>query len=141
MTSRLTRLLFRRVQDGEAIIRVQNAVVLDHDSELYPDLAVLRWRDDDYTKVHPAPKDVLLLIEVADTSIARDREIKAPKYAQAGIPELWLLDLSLQRLEVYRRPDDGEYRQILLPRYDETVTPQLLPNLALKVADLFPVAA
>lgn len=136
-TSRLTRLLFGQVRDGDAIISVQNAVVLDNHSELYPDLALLRWRSDDYTKAHPTPQDVLLLIEVADSSATTDREIKVPKYARGNIPEVWLLDLPRQRLEIYRRPDGGEYREILLPRSDETVSPQLLPDVALKVAELF----
>jgi len=138
-TSRLNRLLSKLVGD-EVIVSVQNALGVDDRSELYPDLALLRWRDDFYAKAHPSPRDVLLLIEVADSSAATDREVKVPKYARCDIPEVWLLDLPRQRLEVYRRPEEGEYRQILLPRPNEPLSPQLLPQIALKVADLFPAA-
>jgi Uma2 family endonuclease len=67
-----------------------------------PDVALLRRRDDFYARAYPEPADVLLLVEVADTSLAYDRDVKAPLYAQAGIPEVWIVDLNKRELAVYR---------------------------------------
>lgn len=133
----LNHLLTRAVGDA-AIVDVQDPVVLGEHSEPQPDLMLLRPRDDFYTRSHPRPEDVLLLIEVADTSAHYDRTVKIPLYAQHGIPEVWLLDLPQKCLEVHRapRPEGAAYQQV--ERYFEgTVSPALLPNVVVNVAGLF----
>jgi Uma2 family endonuclease len=90
-------------------IRIQNPIRLDDDSEPQPDIAVLKRRDDFYRGAHPKPEDVLLLIEVAETSLAYDREAKLPLYAFYGIREVWIVNLAEERIETYADPVEGVY--------------------------------
>ena len=131
----IARPFFRQVTEG--IVRVQSPIQLGGHSEPQPDLAVLRYREDFYTQSHPCPEDVLLLIEVSDSTLRYDRDIKVPLYAKAGVPEVWLLDVAGQRLEIYRRPSPEGYREIRYPMHAENITPVLLPELSLSVASLF----
>lgn len=101
--SNLTNLL-PLLLEGEALIRVQDPIVLNDDTEPEPDVAVIKPRGDAYTEAHPHPDDVLLLIEVADTSLEYDREIKLPRYAVSGIPEVWIVNLVENIVEVYCNP-------------------------------------
>lgn len=121
----------------KVIVRVQSPIQLDDHSEPEPDLALLRHREDFYTHSHPRPDDVLLLIEISDSTLRYDREVKVPHYAKAGIPEVWVLDIIHQRLEIYRRPSAEGYRQILYPELQEQVAPVLLPELTFSVEQLF----
>src|SRR5262249_59692235 len=93
-----------------AIVRVQSSIQLNDYTEPEPDFAVLQPRDDFYAQAHPHAADVLLVIEVADTSITYDRGEKLPRYALAGIPEVWLIDLNQHVVEQYTEPHDGTYR-------------------------------
>lgn len=127
---------FRKVV-VKTIVRVQSPIQLDDHSEPEPDLALLRHREDFYTRSHPRPDDVLLLIEVSDSTLRYDREVKVPHYAKAGVPEVWILDIAHQRLEIYRRPSAEGYRQILYPELQEQVAPVLLPELVFSVEQLF----
>jgi Uma2 family endonuclease len=129
--------LLHKALAGQAIVTSQNPVRLGEHSEPQPDIAVLRFRSDFYRKSHPQPEDVLLLIEVADTTVRYDREIKIPLYARYGIPEAWLIDLQTERVEIYLQPSSDRYRQILLPANDEQITPSLLPDVSLSLADLW----
>ena len=99
---------------GRAIVRVQGPVVLDDGTELYPDLSVLEPREDFYRGANPTGDDVLLVIEVADSSLALDQGIKLAKYARAGIRRYWVVDLRHRTLHDYRDPDGprGRYRQL-----------------------------
>ncbi len=94
---------------GRALVSVQNPIRLTQHSEPEPDIAILRPRDDSYRRSHPEPADVLLVVEVADTSLAVDRSVKAPLYAAADIPELWIVDLAGDGVEVYRSPGESGY--------------------------------
>ncbi len=105
---RLNRLLVRRCGD-EAIVRVQNPIVLSEDSEPEPDLALLRPRDDFYASAHPRPKDVLLVIEVADSSVEYDRQTKLPIYARSGISHTWIIDLGRNAIDAYEEPAPEGY--------------------------------
>jgi Uma2 family endonuclease len=95
------------------VVSVQDPVWLNDYSEPLPDIALLRPRADYYRNSHPTPDDVLLLIEVADTSVAYDRDVKLPRYARAGIPEAWLVDLGSRRLTVCRHPVGDAYTEIV----------------------------
>jgi len=132
---RLNRFFSRFVQD-RAIVAVQDPLTLPEHSEPEPDLMLLRPRDDFYERTHPSPSDALLVIEVADTSLRYDPNIKIPLYAAHGVPETWLLDLTGRRIEVYRDPGPEGYRQILLPDRDPLIAPLLLPEVRFQVAEL-----
>ncbi|HEC11986.1 MAG TPA: Uma2 family endonuclease [Acidiferrobacteraceae bacterium] len=106
----LTRLLTSAVGE-HAIVWVQNPIVLDDHSEPEPDLALLRPQADYYASGHPQPADVLLIIEVADSSLHFDRDVKIPLYACQGIAEVWLFDLEAKRLTVYRNPSEDGYQK------------------------------
>lgn len=94
---------------GHALVSVQNPITLDQHSEPQPDLILLRPRKDFYRASHPQPGDLLLVIEVADSSLAYDRDVKLPLYARFGIPEAWLVDLEQRRLERYTEPRHDGY--------------------------------
>jgi len=130
--------LLSRTLAGQALVSPQNPVRLSIHSEPQPDLTVLRLRGDFYRKSHPQPEDVLLLIEVADTTVRYDRDVKIPLYARHGIPEVWLIDLQQERVEIYRQPSSDGYRQILLPAKTERIAPALLPDVSFLIADLLP---
>ena len=138
--NRLARLFARHLQD-RAIVSVQNPVRLAPGSELQPDLALLRVRDDDYASTHPGAGDVLLSVEVADTSAAWDRERKLPLYAAAGVPESWLIDLGAETVEVCRGPEAGAYASVRSGRPGDAVAPAAFPDVVLEVVDLLPPPA
>lgn len=134
---RLDRLLMRGVGD-QALVRVQNPVRLSDLSEPEPDLAVVRPRPDDYAAAHPGPGDVLLLTEVADTTVGFDRGEKAPLYAVSGIPEYWLVDLTADAVEVYRDPTVHGYQDVRRHVRGEALHPLAFPDLAVPVAAILP---
>jgi len=102
----------REAVGKRALVRVQNPIRLDDHSEPLPDIALLQPRADYYRNGHPGPEEVLLLIEVADRSLAYDRNVKLPRYARAGIAETWLVDLGGRELTLHRRPGPGGYQEI-----------------------------
>jgi Uma2 family endonuclease len=123
--ARLARLLQRAVGD-QAIVWPQNPLRLGDRSEPEPDLLLLLPRADFYASAHPVAGDVLLLIEVADSSVRYDREIKLPLYARHGITEVWLVDLEAGMLRFFRGPQGERYTDITA-----TETPGLTPVAAL----------
>ncbi len=132
----LGRLLDRAVGDC-AIVWVQNPVILNNLSEPEPDLALLLPRRDFYKPAHPRPEDVLLIVEVADSSLRYDREVKVPLYARHGIPEVWLVDVESKALAVYRLPDGDSYREVYVPDSLAAVTPAMLSEVSLDLGSLF----
>jgi Uma2 family endonuclease len=128
--------LFTSRLGARVVVSVQDPVSLSRHSEPQPDVALLRPRADFYAGSHPQPEDVLLLIEVADTSVETDRRIKLPLYAQAGLREVWLLDLDAERLEVYREPAAEGYREVHVLARGQEIAPQAFPDLTLRVDDL-----
>ncbi len=131
--NRLTR-LFSRLPARSATVSVQNPVVLSARSEPQPDVALLRYREDGYASRHARPDDVLLLIEVADSSTQADRSVKVPLYAAAGIGEVWLVDLVGEHIVVYRDPAPEGFRDVLAARPGQTITPLRCPSFATSVA-------
>lgn len=125
-------LLYPNVR-GVAIMRVQNPIRLSEYSEPQPDLALLRPRDDFYTQSHPTPADVLLVIEVAETSQRYDRDVKIPLYARYGIPEAWFVDLVEEAVYVYRQPSGGAYHEVQRLQRGDILNSQMLPELTLSV--------
>jgi Uma2 family endonuclease len=132
---RLAQLFFGLIS-GRAIIRVQSPIHLGEYSELQPDVTLLRARPDFYASAHPGPADILLLIEVADTSAAYDREVKAPLYARADIQEYWIVDLAEKSVEVYREPNPEGFRLIRLLRQGDRITPEAFPDVEIAIDDV-----
>ena len=108
---RLTN-LFSRLLAERAIVWIQNPIVLNEYTEPQPDVALLRRREDFYERSLPTPDDVLLVIEVADTTLEYDRQIKLPLYARAGIREVWIISLLDEQVEVHAQPADGAYQDV-----------------------------
>lgn len=117
----------------EAIVLPQGSVRLDLYYEPQPDLVLLRPRADFYASRHAAPSDILLVIEIADTSLEYDRDVKAPVYAAAGIPEYWLADLNANVVWRYSSPERGVYRVVDECRRGQSLAPQLLQSCAIAV--------
>ncbi len=121
---------------GTAIVRVQSSIVLGERNEPEPDLALLRRRDDFYADADETPADVLLVVEVADTSEAYDRRTKAPLYARHGIPELWIADLNRDQITVYRDPTPHGFATTRVARRGESISPLAFPVLTIAVNDI-----
>ena len=136
IVDRLTALLSRALPTRAANVRVQNPIRLTNLSEPQPDLTLLRPRSDFYTGAHPGPADVLLVIEVADTSLDYDRDVKLGVYASAGIPEVWIVNLSADNVEVYAQPSANGYASQRVARRGQTITPASLPDLRLAIDDI-----
>jgi Uma2 family endonuclease len=136
VVDRFTALIYSQSQPQLVHVRVQNPVRLDDRSEPVPDLALLRPQADRYRSAHPTPRDVLLLVEVSDTTLAYDRDIKLPLYATAGVPEVWIANIAAQQIEIYRDPAECEYRSRTEARTGEVVSPLLVPELALPISEV-----
>jgi Uma2 family endonuclease len=132
----LTRVLTLLLQHA-ALVWVQNPIRLDNYSEPQPDLVVLKFRSDFYRNSLPMPEDVLLVIEVSDTTLEYDRKVKVPLYARAGIPETWVVNLPEERIEVYADPADGEYQTVTPYGRGDELQSLSLAALRVSVAEVF----
>ena len=132
---RLNRIFSQRAGE-RVLISIQDPIRLGERSEPQPDLALLRFREDFYSSGHPGPGDVLLVVEVAETSAEYDREIKVPLYARYGVPEVWLVDLEGGAVEVYRDPSPEGYRKAQILRPGSRLSPSSLPDLHLLVEEI-----
>jgi len=128
---RLNRILSRLLGD-KVLLSVQDPILLSDNSEPQPDIAVLLFRDDFYADGHPKPEDILLVVEVADSTVYKDRNLKMPLYARAGIPEAWLVDLGKQTVEVSRKPGSDGYTDIQEYGEDEQIQSGLVKRLAVR---------
>jgi Uma2 family endonuclease len=133
--ARLSALL-HEASKGRAILWTQNPVRLGEHSEPQPDLALLRPRADYYATAHPTAADVLLVVEVAETSADYDRQLKLPLYARHGIPEAWLVDLERTRVEVYRRPTAEGYGEVMTLGTGDALSPLALPDVSLPLSEV-----
>jgi Uma2 family endonuclease len=128
--------LLSRLVQRDFIIRAQSPIRLNDFSEPQPDVALLRWRDDFYRHEHPCPADVPLIIEVADTTVETDRTIKLPLHAQAGINEVWLINLPDERIELYAAPIGSAYQTSQQFQRGTDVKAQTIPKLSVNVGDI-----
>jgi Uma2 family endonuclease len=128
----LTRLLVQAVGE-RGTVAVQNPVRLDDLSEPQPDFAVLKPRADDYRRATPRSGDVLLIVEVADTSLAYDRDVKRSLYARHGVPEFWIVNLAGNEVEVCRAPTGDQYASVSHVGRDGVLEPELLSGVAIAV--------
>lgn len=134
---RLDRILSRLLGD-RSLISVQCPVAIPNWSEPNPDLALLVPRADFYLEAHPLPRQVQVLIEVADSSFTYDTQVKAPMYAKAGVCEYWVVDLNTDRILVYTRPRAGRYSVVRAYAAGEHFTSQRFPGIKFVVGDLLP---
>jgi Uma2 family endonuclease len=135
VTNRLVRGFARAAAEGSTLMSVQSPLRLDPYNEPQPDVMLLRPRADDYRANHPSAADVLLLVEVSETSLAYDRSIKLALYAKFGVPEVWIIDLPGNAVEVYREPKEGAYAS--RERLTEGLrAPALVPGLTIDVTGL-----
>jgi Uma2 family endonuclease len=134
--TRLTYLFIRTLGDS-ALIRTQMPVRLDNYSEPEPDLAVLLPREDFYKERHPTAADVLLLVEVSDSSSSRDRNRKIALYAGHKVREVWIVDLKRKRLHLYRAPRDGVYTDTSTAARPGTISLSALSDVKIDLSGLF----
>jgi Uma2 family endonuclease len=121
----------------QAWLRVQNPIVLDDASEPQPDFAVVRHPWSGYPDAHPRPPDILLLIEVADSSLEFDLGAKLELYARAGIREFWVVDLTSNRVLVHRSPGDGRYDSVTIIDTSGMLQVEALPGVTISATQIF----
>ena len=126
--ARTTRYFQIKLGD-RAFVWTQNPIILNDHSQPQPDLAILKWRDDFYANALPRPDDILLIIEVADSTIAYDRDVKSPLYAANGIPEMWLFDVNQQIIEGYSHPSPSGYKRIRHYEHGDTLSINAFPEV------------
>lgn len=133
----LTRVLAALLGDRTQI-SVQNPIAIPDWSEPAPDVALLVPRADDYADAHPGPRHVQILVEVADTSVAYDLQVKAPLYARAGVREVWVVDLKADRVVVHTRPREGRYERVRGFGPGDRFTSQRFAGVEFEVSELLP---
>ncbi len=119
------------------IVSVQNPIQLTDYSQPQPDLALLRRQPDFYAEALPTALDVFLLIEVADTSLAYDRDVKVPRYAETNIPEVWLVNVEDETVLVYTQPNATGYRMVQQFQTGQVIRATTIVNLEVEVDDIF----
>ena len=129
----LSRVLNQQVGE-DLIVSTQNPIRLSELSEPQADISLLKHRPDFYREAHPGPDDILLVIEVADTTLHYDRRTKMPRYARAGIPEALLFNLPDDRLEYFSLPEMGEYQVNRILSHRERFESANVPGLTLDIA-------
>lgn len=132
---RLIRLFSQRVGE-RAIVAAQDPVELSDRSEPQPDFVLLQPRPDFYEAGHPYPQDILLLVEVADTTVESDREVKIPLYARSGIVEVWLVNINQQAIEVHREPAFNCYGNVQHFQRGQQLSVQAFPDISLTVDEI-----
>jgi len=132
---RSSRLLFKLLGD-RAEIRIQLPVILGDDSE--PDVAVVRFDNNEYSFRQPESADIYLLIEVADSIIAKDRSQKARIYAKNQVLEYWILDVQQRQVYVFHQPDEGIYREQIVLNSSDRLAMQSFPDVAIALDAMFP---
>lgn len=119
-----------------AIVRIQNPIHINEYSEPQPDIALLIPRSDFYAEAHPTSNDVLLIVEVSDTSLEYDRRVKLPLYASALISEVWLIDILKQRIEIHREPSKNLYQEIRYIQRGQSLSPLHFPAVSLNAEEI-----
>jgi Uma2 family endonuclease len=131
-----TNKIFIQAFGDRAIVSIQNPFVLDIYNEPKPDVVVVKPREDFYDSIEIAAEHALLVVEISDTTFAKDRGRKLPHYARLGVPEFWIEDLKHDLLVVYRDPAGREYKTCLTLRRGDSVSPLAFPEVVFKVEDL-----
>lgn len=122
--------ILRTLLGQNVMISEEKAISLGNNSAPEPDIAVVKFRDDYYEDRHPQPEDIFLLVEVSLTTQKYDRDVKIPLYASFNIPEVWIVDLEEQVIEVYEQPKGKEYRSKKIYGINEALQSSLVKQLA-----------
>jgi Uma2 family endonuclease len=133
---RLVKFFEKKLGD-RAMVSAQNSVLLSNYAQPQPDIAVLKWRDDFYEEHLPTPDDILLIIEVADSTIAYDRDEKMPFYAAHGIPEMWLFNVNKKIIEGYTQPSASGYKRMQRYEQGEALSILAFPDVIFNWSELF----
>jgi Uma2 family endonuclease len=128
--------VFNHAFAGKVVVSVQNPLQLSNYTEPEPDLVLLKFRNDSYRGKKPEAADALLVVEVADTTFAYDSKVKLPRYAAAGVPEVWIENLVDDLLLVYRNPEGNTYKTSLRLKTTDSVSVELFPDVVFAVSDL-----
>jgi Uma2 family endonuclease len=131
--TQLNRLLQGAVGD-QAYVLTQSVVRLSDISEPQPDFALVKPRADFYKKKHPGPGDTFLIIEVSESSLRYDLQVKAPLYARHGVPEFWVIDLKGRQVRFFRSPNSGQYTDVTSTDAPGTVALAALPDVQIDLA-------
>lgn len=134
--ARTTRAFQIKLGD-RGLVWAQNPILLSDYSQPQPDIAILKWRDDFYAQALPVPNDILLIIEVADSTITYDRDVKSPLYATNGIPEMWLFDLNQQIIEGFSQPSASGYKRMQRYEDGDTLSINAFPEVIFNWEELF----
>jgi len=129
-------MIFARGVGDRAVVSIQNPSSMDQYNEPQPDVVLIRPREGFYGMGRPAPEDVLLLIEVSDSTLRFDQKVKLPVYARNGIRELWIVNLNADAIHVYRKPKGNTYSSVEIRGRGEVVSPEAFPEFVVNVADL-----
>ncbi len=135
VVNRLTRWFVTGLGE-RAVVHVQNPTIVDKRSEPQPDIMLLAPRADFYGTAHPTPRDTLLVVEVAETSLAHDRRRKLPLYARSGVMEAWIVDHRADAIDVFREPSANGYAVEIQRRRGDHVAPLAFPELRLAVSEV-----
>ena len=119
-----------------AVVWAQNPIILNDFSEPQPDLALLRRREDFYRDENATAKDVLIVMEIADTTLKYDRDVKFPRYAASGIEEAWLIDLENDRVEIHSQPTEFGYSLVKILHRRQTAESTVLPQIKISVGEI-----
>ncbi|MCC3414557.1 MULTISPECIES: Uma2 family endonuclease [unclassified Microcoleus] len=125
--------MFSDLERRRAILGVQDPIQLTERTEPQPDVVLLQPRSDYYATAHPIPSEVLLLVEVSDSTVDFDRDVKVPNYARSGIQEVWLWDLEENCLEVYRQPTINGYTSIQKFERGQQISPLAFPDFVVSI--------
>lgn len=135
--SRIVRFLIK-LFDEKVIVRNQDPIVLDDFSEPEPDIVLANWDDKEYSENHPTPPDILLVMEISDTTLAYDREDKARAYSRSGIQQYLLLNLQNETIEDYREPSPDGYQFKRTHRSGDALNLVAFPEIEIEVVNLLP---
>ncbi|MEG3940748.1 Uma2 family endonuclease [Microcoleus sp. S36b_A3] len=136
--TRRTATLLRDILENLAAVYTQDPIALHDNSEPEPDIAVVRIDPLDYATHHPTPSEVYLIIEVADTSLAYDREIKAKIYARSGIADYWILNVNERQLHVFREPTEDGYQSEIILGESASISPLQFPAFNIAIQQMLP---
>ncbi|HLH29800.1 MAG TPA: Uma2 family endonuclease [Terriglobia bacterium] len=129
-------MIFARGLGDKVVVSVQRPVRINRYNELQPDVVLIRPRENFYGTRHPRPEDVVLLIEVSDTTLRKDQLVKLPIYARSGIPEVWIIDINADAIHTYRQPQRDRYLTTASVGRGESVSPAAFPEFVMRVEDL-----
>ncbi len=134
----LTRTMEASLSDQPVLVSIQEPVQLNNSSEPEPDLAIVQGNMFDYADHHPQPAEIYLIIEVADSTLKYDCQVKDKYYAKANIPDYWVVDLRNRQVHIFRNPTPTGYASQLILAESQTVSPLAFPDVVISIGSILP---